>query len=99
MRAMTSNHFKFTSLPDPSRLMGRRVDSPEIFGMSKNIYPEVKFLGTNCKRLSLIRSHAVNITRLAEMDGLLEEWKLLSQRITSCSCDVVLQENLLKEAA
>lgn len=99
MQAMNSNEFQFTNIPELSRLVGMRVDSQEIFGMSKNIHLEVKFLVTNCKRLSIIRSRAVNIPRLAEMDGLLEDRKLLCQRITSCSREVVLQENLLKEAA
>lgn len=77
MQAMNNNQFKFTHIPEQSRLIGMRVDSQEIFGISKNIHLEVKFLVTNRKRLSIFHSHAVNITSLAEMDGLLEDPKLL----------------------
>lgn len=92
MQAKSSNLFKFTNIPEQSRLIGVRVDSQEIFGMSKNIHLEVKFLVTTHHGLSSISSRAVNITRLTEMVGQSEDLKLLCQRITRCPCDVVLKK-------
>lgn len=99
MQAMNRNPCQFTNIPEQSGLIGMRVNSQDIFDMSKNIHLEVKFFVTNHRRLSNIRSHAVNITRRTEVDGLLEDLKLLCQRITSCSCDGVPPRKSAKEAA